>query len=225
MPFQCRLFISACMDVVKFEPEKNSFVKLSKQFQCKTYESSKRVHMQFWENTSHSQHHSFEAANNDESQRLILNHDIIYEGTRAITGPFLAKIGRYQSLIYLSNRNGKHYALLIAEYAITIVSMPFLSVVDTLWQAVVLVIAERFGKTVQSLSRDTVLAQAGSNLGLGRAFAYHESLDESGALFGPLIVASMIALSGYRLAFIVLAIRDTCITDGIVKEFENIRPK
>lgn len=37
-------------------------------------------------------------------------------------------------------------------------------------------------------------------------FEIHEALDQSGALIGPLIVASMIAWSGYRGGFVVLAI-------------------
>jgi MFS family permease len=38
------------------------------------------------------------------------------------------------------------------------------------------------------------------------AFAVHEALDQSGALLGPLLVAAMVAISGYRLGFAVLAL-------------------
>ena len=34
----------------------------------------------------------------------------------------------------------------------------------------------------------------------------HEALDQSGALAGPLLVAAMIAVSGYQLGFAVLAV-------------------
>ncbi|MEV7027634.1 MFS transporter, partial [Kitasatospora sp. NPDC093558] len=40
----------------------------------------------------------------------------------------------------------------------------------------------------------------------GKAFALHEALDQSGALLGPLLVAAMIAVSGFRLGFAVLAV-------------------
>ncbi|KAL1918878.1 uncharacterized protein VTP21DRAFT_2900 [Calcarisporiella thermophila] len=191
-----------------------------------------------------SQYHSNETAHNGESRSLIpktnrlsslyfvlafgvvsMLSDIVYEGARAITGPFLAKLGASGALVgiitgtgeavalvlrlfigRLSDRTRKYWTLTIAGYAITIVSVPLLSVANTLWQAVILVIAERFGKAVRAPARDTMLAHAGSHLGLGRAFAFHEALDESGALIGPLIVAGMIALSGYKLAFAILAI-------------------
>lgn len=37
-------------------------------------------------------------------------------------------------------------------------------------------------------------------------FAIHEALDQSGALIGPLVVAGMVAVSGYRVGFAVLAV-------------------
>jgi MFS family permease len=70
----------------------------------------------------------------------------------------------------------------------------------------VAVIGERFGKAVRTPARDTMLAQASTGMGRGKAFALHESLDQSGALLGPLLVAGMVAISGYRLGFAVLAI-------------------
>jgi predicted MFS family arabinose efflux permease len=51
-----------------------------------------------------------------------------------------------------------------------------------------------------------MLAQASADIGRGRAFAIHEAMDQSGALVGPLLVAVMVAVSGYRLGFAVLAV-------------------
>ena len=143
--------------------------------------------------------------------------DMVYESARAITGPFLAALGASAVMVgfvtgfgeavalvfrlftgRLSDRTGRHWALSIAGYAITIVAVPLLALTQALWQAATLVVAERFGKAVRTPARDTMLAQAGTNLGRGRTFALHEALDQTGALVGPLIVAGVIALSGYR---------------------------
>lgn len=151
--------------------------------------------------------------------------DIVYEGARAITGPFLATFGASAALVGfitgfgeavalvfrlatgpLSDRTQRHWALSIAGYAITVVAVPILAIASTLWQAAGLVVAERFGKAVRTPARDTMLAQAGTSLGRGKTFAIHEALDQSGALLGPLLVAAMIAISGYQLGFAVLAI-------------------
>ncbi|RMI28504.1 MFS transporter [Nocardia stercoris] len=152
--------------------------------------------------------------------------DFVYEGARSITGPYLATFGASAALVGfltgageavalmfrmvtgpLSDRTGRHWALSIAGYAITIVSVPLLAVTTSLWPAAALVISERFGKAVRSPARDTMLAQASTATGRGKTFAVHEALDQSGALLGPLLVAATIAISGgYRLGFAVLAV-------------------
>lgn len=152
--------------------------------------------------------------------------DFVYEGSRAITGPYLATLGASAALVGfvtgageavalvfrlatgpLSDRTGRQWALSIAGYALTVASVPLMALTTALWPAAGLVVAERFGKAVRTPARDTMLAQASSaGLGRGKAFAVHEALDQSGALLGPLLVAGMIAISGYRLGFAVLAI-------------------
>jgi MFS family permease len=151
--------------------------------------------------------------------------DFVYEGARSVVGPFLATFGASAAVVglvtgageavalvfrlftgRLSDRTGRQWALTITGYVITVVAVPILAAVQALWQAVALVVIERFGKAVRSPARDTMLAAAGGTLGRGRAFAVHEALDQSGALVGPLLVAGMVAISGYRLGFAVLAV-------------------
>lgn len=151
--------------------------------------------------------------------------DFVYEGARAITGPFLATLGASATVVgfvtgfgeavalafrlvtgRLSDRTGRHWALTIAGYAMTVVSVPFMALTTMLWPAAGLVVVERFGKAVRTPARDTMLAEASVGTGRGKAFALHEALDQSGALIGPLVVAAMIAVSGYRLGFAVLAV-------------------
>lgn len=86
------------------------------------------------------------------------------------------------------------------------IAVPILAMVQAFAPAAAAVIAERFGRAVRTPARDTMLAHAGTEIGRGKAFALHEALDQSGALFGPLLVAGMVAASGYRLGFAVLAI-------------------
>jgi MFS family permease len=151
--------------------------------------------------------------------------DFVYEGARAITGPFLATFGASAALVgfvtgageavalvfrlftgRVSDRTGRHWALSIAGYAITLVAVPVLALAQALWQAAGLVIAERFGKALRTPARDTMLAQASTQSGHGWSFAVHEALDQTGAVLGPLLVAAMVAVSGYRLGFAILAV-------------------
>ena len=152
--------------------------------------------------------------------------DFVYEGARAVVGPYLATLGASGALVgvitgsgeaialvarlgtgRLSDRTGRHWALSIAGYALTVVSVPLMGLTRSLAPAAVLVGSERFGKAVRTPARDTMLAQAGSDLGRGWAFAVHEALDQSGALLGPLLVALVLYLGGsYREGFAILAL-------------------
>jgi MFS family permease len=150
--------------------------------------------------------------------------DLVYEGGRSITGPYLATLGASATVVGVvsgageavalvlrlgtgraSDRTGRRWALTIAGYAITVVSVPLMAVAHAVAPASALVVSERFGKAVRSPARDTMLAQASVDMGHGRAFGLHEALDQSGALLGPLLVAAMVAISGYRLGYAVLA--------------------
>ncbi len=151
--------------------------------------------------------------------------DFVYEGARAVIGPYLATLGASAAVVgvvtgageavalvfrmvtgRVSDRTGRHWALSIGGYALTVISVPALAVTGSLWSAVMLTVSERFGKAVRTPARDTMLAQAGVSIGRGWAFAVHEALDQTGALAGPLLVALMLAVTGsYRDGFAVLA--------------------
>jgi MFS family permease len=152
--------------------------------------------------------------------------DFVYEGARSIVGPYLATYGASAALVglvtglgeavalvfrlftgRLSDRTGRHWAISITGYGITMLSVPLLAVAGPLWLACAFVIGERFGKAVRTPARDTMLAEASTDLGRGRAFAVHEALDQSGALVGPLVVAAVLAAGyGYASGFAILAI-------------------
>lgn len=152
--------------------------------------------------------------------------DVVYEGARSITGPLLASFGAGAGLVgfitgageavalvlrlpfgMLSDRTGRPWPITVSGYAITLVAAPLLAVSWALWPAAVLVVLERFGKAVRTPARDTMLAQASVEIGRGRAFALHEALDQTGAVVGPLLVASAISVfGGLRWGFAVLAL-------------------
>jgi MFS family permease len=151
--------------------------------------------------------------------------DLVYESARAITGPYLATLGASAGVVGvvtgageavalvlrllsgpLSDRTRRYWPITLAGYLLTVVAVPLLAVTQTVTQATAAVITERFGKAVRTPARDTMLAAASTGIGRGRAFALHEALDQSGALLGPLVMAVMIHMSGYRLGFAVLVL-------------------
>ena len=155
--------------------------------------------------------------------------DFVYEGSRSVVGPYLATLGASAALVGLisgageavalvfrlvsgplADRTRRYWALSIAGYALTLISVPLLAVVRPLAGAAALVITERFGKAVRTPARDTMLSQASTEMGRGWGFAIHETLDQTGAFAGPLLVALVLYLGGgYRLGFAVLAVPAT----------------
>ena len=141
--------------------------------------------------------------------------DFVYEGARSITGPLLASLGASSLVVGvvtgageaaalglrlvsgpLADRTHRFWGLAIGGYALTVVSVPLLGVAGVLWAACALVIAERVGKAVRSPAKDTLLSHATAATGRGRGFAVHEAMDQIGAIAGPLLVASVLALTG-----------------------------
>jgi len=153
--------------------------------------------------------------------------DMVYEGGRSVSGAYLEHLGApptgaaavgagefvgyvlrflagYFATIYQSPR--LLWGLVIAGYALTATSIPLLSCAPA-WEAVVsLYVLDRVGKGLRAPSRETIVAEVSRGIGLGKGFGIHELLDQVGAFAGPLLVATLIALQGYKSAFAYLAI-------------------
>lgn len=153
--------------------------------------------------------------------------DVVYEGARSITGPFLAHLGASALVVGvvtgageaaalvlrlvsgpLADRTGRFWAWAVAGYGLTVVSVPLLGLTSVLWVACGLIIAERVGKAVRQPAKDTLLSHAAAVTGRGRGFAVHEALDQAGALVGPLAVAGVLAATAddYGPALLTLAV-------------------
>ena len=153
--------------------------------------------------------------------------DFTYEGSRSILGPWLAVLGASGLAISVTtgagelagyalrlvagpaaDRTGAYWPIIIVGYVVQMASVPAMALAHTWPQAAALLVAERVGKALRNPPRDALLAHAGQRLGgYGWAFGLHEALDQAGALFGPLLVAAVLAAKGdYRLAYAALAV-------------------
>lgn len=152
--------------------------------------------------------------------------DFTYEGARSIIGPYLGVLGAGALIIStvtgfgellgyglrlvsgrLSDRFQRFWPVAIFGYIVQMASVPLLALAGS-WQiAVVLILLERIGKATRNPPRDVMLSHAAKEMGYGWGFGIHEALDQFGALFGPLIVAAVLAWRGqYQFAFAVLLI-------------------
>ncbi len=153
--------------------------------------------------------------------------DFTYEGSRSVIGPYLATLGAGALAIAVisglgeflgyglrlfsgraADRTGRYWPVTISGYVVQMAAVPLLALAGS-WQiAALLIIAERIGKATRNPPRDAMLSHAAREMGFGWGFGVHEALDQFGALFGPLLVALVLAVSNhdYRLAFAALAV-------------------
>lgn len=107
-----------------------------------------------------------------------------------------------------ADRTGRYWPVTIGGYVLQMSVVPLLAPAGTWQVAALLIIAERIGKGIRNPPRDAMLSHAAKDIGYGRAFGMHEALDQFGALFGPLLVALVLAVShhDYKVAFASLAV-------------------
>lgn len=153
--------------------------------------------------------------------------DFTYEGSRSILGPYLASLqasatvvgvvmGLGELLGYglrlvsgrLADSTGRFWAITIVGYALQMAAVPALALTHSWPAAAVLIVLERIGKAIRNPPRDLMLSHAGQRIGgYGWAFGIHEACDQLGAMFGPLLMAAVLARHGsYQIAFAVLLI-------------------
>jgi predicted MFS family arabinose efflux permease len=150
--------------------------------------------------------------------------DMTYEGSRSITGPYLAVLGASGTVVgivaglgellgyglrlvsgRLSDLTGRYWRITILGYFVQMLSVPLLAWAQSWEVAAALIIVERVGKAIRNPPRDVMLAHASASVGRGWAFGVHEALDQLGALIGPLLAAVVLYLRGdYRAAFTML---------------------
>ncbi|NYD43904.1 MFS transporter [Nocardioides panaciterrulae] len=151
-----------------------------------------------------------------------LSADMVYEGARSITGPYLAALGASALVVGvvtgageaaalalrlvsgpLADRSGAYWPLTIVGYGLTAVCVPLMAVAPFLGAAglafgAAMVLLERTGKAIRSPSKSALLAHAARAVGRGKGFAVHKALDQVGAFAGPLLVAGVIALASVQ---------------------------
>lgn len=157
--------------------------------------------------------------------------DMVYEGMRSVSGPFLGSLGASALVVGLitgageavalvlrlvsgplADRSGRYWSLTILGYALTAVCVPLLALAPFVGSlglvlAATLILLERTGKAIRSPSKSALLARVAVVVGRGRGFAVHKALDQVGAFAGPLLVAGVIASAGVQWpAFAVLAV-------------------
>jgi len=153
--------------------------------------------------------------------------DFTYEGSRSIIGQYLGLLGAGALAISMvtgfgelvgyglrlfsgrgADRTGLYWPITICGYVLQMSVVPLLALAGSWEVAALLIILERVGKAIRNPPRDAMLSHAANEMGYGWGFGVHEALDQFGAMFGPLLVALIVAASNddYKAAFAALAV-------------------
>lgn len=104
-----------------------------------------------------------------------------------------------------SDRAGRRKPFVFAGYSISAAGKALLGLAFS-WTGVLAArIVDRFGKGLRSTARDAMLAESTPAFTRGLAFGFHRSMDQTGAVVGPLLALPLLAWfnGDYRAVFLV----------------------
>ncbi len=150
---------------------------------------------------------------------------LVSNGAHSVTGPFLLSLGGSAAVVGLVagtgdfigyalrlitgpvlDRTGHYWTVTIIGYSL-LAAIPLLALAGSWEVAALLIIVERVGKAVRAPSRDSILSHATAEMGRGKGFGIHKTLDQAGAITGPLILmAALLMNGGYNEGFAILGI-------------------
>ena len=98
----------------------------------------------------------------------------------------------------LSDKVGKRKVFVIAGYGLSTVTKPFFAVSSSWIDAFVVRFIDRVGKGVRTAPRDALIADSVSESKVGRAFGMHRTIDQLGAIVGPIVAFGLLQIVDIR---------------------------
>lgn len=100
-------------------------------------------------------------------------------GTRTVSGTISDKVGKRKSLILLG-------------YGLSTIAKPFFALSASWVHVFGIRITDRIGKGIRTSPRDALLADSIEPVNIGKAFGLHRTMDQAGAIIGPLIAFGLL---------------------------------
>ncbi len=103
---------------------------------------------------------------------------------------------------FISDRVGRRKPFVFAGYFLSGIAKPLFAYATTWLDALVVRIVDRMGKGVRTAPRDALISQSIREREAGKAFGIHRTLDQLGAVLGPLLAFILIPMVGVRTVFL-----------------------
>ena len=117
---------------------------------------------------------------------------------------------------WYSDRIGKRKGLAAFGYFVTAVSKATFALATNWWHVLIGRTAGWIGWSIRSPVRDALLTESTTPATVGRAFAFHRTMDTLGAILGPLIATLLLTQVSIRIIFLVSLIPGLCAVGSIV---------
>ncbi len=99
---------------------------------------------------------------------------------------------------FVSDKLRKRKLLIFIGYAASNIVKPFFSIARNWIDVLTIRIGDRIGKGIRTTPRDALLSETAPKKHMGSAFGVHRTLDQIGAIIGPVLAALLIPLVGLR---------------------------
>ncbi len=93
----------------------------------------------------------------------------------------------------IADRADKKKPLTLFGYGVSSLVRPLTGLAQHPWVVLLIRLTDRFGKGVRSSPRDALLAEAAPPRVRGRAYGFHNAMDNAGAVIGPALATALLA--------------------------------
>jgi MFS family permease len=125
----------------------------------------------------------------------------------------------------LSDKIGKRKLFVLIGYGLSTVSKPFFAVSTGWLDAFVVRTVDRIGKGIRTAPRDALIADSVSESISGKAFGIHRTIDQMGAIAGPVAAFALLQIIDIRGIFVVSLIPGIIAVIVLIFFVKEIVPK
>jgi MFS family permease len=102
----------------------------------------------------------------------------------------------------LSDKFRKRKIFVLIGYGLSTISKPFFAVASSWFDAFIVRAIDRVGKGVRTAPRDALIADSVSESISGKAFGIHRTIDQMGAIVGPLVAFAILQIMDIQAVFL-----------------------
>jgi MFS family permease len=102
----------------------------------------------------------------------------------------------------LSDKIGKRKIFVVIGYTLSTVSKPFFVLSSGWLDAFIVRVVDRMGKGIRTAPRDALIADSVSESISGKAFGIHRTIDQMGAIIGPITAFAILGVMDIRYVFL-----------------------